>query len=123
MIDRRLLNNFDWAMVGVVIITSIIGVVLIYSATHNQINTYVHLYMKQSQWIGLALIAMLVTISIDYKVIAKYAVNELVEHDKFGLGRVKEYVAFGEDSIVVVRFNSGKTKSLMVKYANLSRVH
>lgn len=54
---------------------------------------------------------------------AKYAVNELVEHAKFGLGRVKEYVDFGEDSIVVVRFNSGKTKSLMVKYANLNRVH
>ena len=49
-----------------------------------------------------------------------YAVNELVEHSKFGLGRVKEYLDLGEDSIVVVRFNSGKTKSLMVKYAKLN---
>ncbi|MBL7214738.1 MAG: UvrD-helicase domain-containing protein [Phycisphaerae bacterium] len=49
-----------------------------------------------------------------------YAVNELVEHSKFGLGRVKEYLDLGEDSIVVIRFNSGKTKSLMVKYAKLN---
>jgi len=49
-----------------------------------------------------------------------YAVNELVEHSKFGMGRVKEYLDLGEDSIVVIRFNSGKTKSLMVKYAKLN---
>ena len=51
-----------------------------------------------------------------------YPVNLLVEHPKFGLGRVKEYLDLGEDSIVVVRFNSGKTKSLMVKYAKLNRL-
>jgi DNA helicase-2/ATP-dependent DNA helicase PcrA len=52
----------------------------------------------------------------------KFAVNELVEHEKFGLGRVKEFLDLGEESIVVVRFSSGKTKSLMLKYANLTRV-
>lgn len=51
-----------------------------------------------------------------------FAVNQLVEHKKFGLGRVKEYLDLGEDSIVVVKFNSGNTKSLMVKYAKLSVV-
>ncbi len=51
-----------------------------------------------------------------------YLVNELVAHKKFGLGRIKEYLDLGEDSIVVVRFNSGKTKSLMVKYAKLTKL-
>ncbi|MHC4951184.1 MAG: hypothetical protein ACYTEU_09410, partial [Planctomycetota bacterium] len=51
-----------------------------------------------------------------------YHVNELVEHKKFGLGRVKEYLDLGEDSIVVVRFNTGNTKSLMVKYAKLNKL-
>ena len=51
-----------------------------------------------------------------------YIVDELVEHKKFGLGRIKEYLDLGEDSIVVVRFNSGKTKSLMVKYAKLNKL-
>ncbi len=47
--------------------------------------------------------------------------GELVSHDKFGLGRVKEFLDLGENSIVVVRFNTGKTKSLMVQYAKLTR--
>ncbi len=47
--------------------------------------------------------------------------NELVAHKKFGLGRVKEFLPMGDDSIVIVRFNSGQTKSLMLKYANLTR--
>ena len=51
-----------------------------------------------------------------------FKVNELVEHAKFGMGRVKEFLNLGEDSIIVVKFNSGKTKSLMMKYANLTRV-
>ena len=51
-----------------------------------------------------------------------YLVDELVEHKKFGLGRIKEYLDLGEDSIIVVRFNSGKTKSLMVKYAKLTKL-
>lgn len=51
-----------------------------------------------------------------------YQLNELVEHAKFGLGRVKEIVDMGEDSIVVIKFNSGNTKSLMLKYAKLRKV-
>ena len=49
-----------------------------------------------------------------------YQVNQLVENPKFGLGRVQEYLDLGDDSIVVVKFNSGNTKRLMVKYAKLT---
>lgn len=51
-----------------------------------------------------------------------FEVDELVEHAKFGLGRIKEIIDLGEDSIVVVKFNSGNTKSLMVKYAKLQKI-
>ncbi|MCE5186172.1 MAG: UvrD-helicase domain-containing protein [Planctomycetaceae bacterium] len=51
-----------------------------------------------------------------------YRVDELVEHSKFGMGRIKEILDLGEDSIVVVKFLSGNTKSLMLKYANLRKV-
>jgi DNA helicase-2/ATP-dependent DNA helicase PcrA len=51
-----------------------------------------------------------------------FRANELVRHKKFGLGRVKEFLNMGENSIIVIRFNSGKTKSLMVKYARLERL-
>lgn len=52
----------------------------------------------------------------------KFVAGELVDHSKFGLGRVQEFHNMGENSIVVVRFSSGKTKSLVVKYAKLSRL-
>ena len=48
--------------------------------------------------------------------------GQLVRHEQFGLGRVKEFVDMGENSIVVVRFNTGQTKSLMLKYAPLSKI-
>ena len=48
--------------------------------------------------------------------------GQLVRHEKFGLGRIKEFLDMGENSVVAVKFNSGQTKSLMVKYANLSEV-
>jgi len=53
---------------------------------------------------------------------AEYSPGQLVRHNMFGLGRIKEFLNMGENSIVVVQFNTGKTKSLMLKYANLSKV-
>jgi ribosomal 30S subunit maturation factor RimM len=52
----------------------------------------------------------------------QFKTNQLVRHNSFGLGRVKEFIEMGENSIVVVQFNSGQTKSLMIKYANLLKV-
>ena len=49
--------------------------------------------------------------------------DQLVLHEKFGLGRIKQFADMGENSIVVIKFNSGQIKSLMVKYANLSEVN
>ena len=52
----------------------------------------------------------------------EYVPGQIVQHKKFGMGRVKEFMDLGESSIVVVRFNSGQTKSLMVAYANLVKM-
>jgi len=51
-----------------------------------------------------------------------FAKNDLVRDKTFGLGRVQNFIEMGENSIVIVKFNSGKTKSLMLKYAKLSKV-
>ncbi len=51
----------------------------------------------------------------------RFSPREIVAHSKFGIGRVKEFLDLGQDSIVVVQFDSGKTKSLMLKYAGLTR--
>ena len=52
----------------------------------------------------------------------KFKRGQLVRHKTFGFGTVKKFVDMGENSIVEVEFSSGRTKSLMLKYANLSKV-
>ena len=52
----------------------------------------------------------------------QFMAGQLVHHKSFGLGTVKEFVDMGENSVVVVKFNTGHTKSLLVKYANLSKI-
>ena len=54
--------------------------------------------------------------------VPRFKKDQLVRHEKFGLGRIKQFADMGENSIVVIKFNSGQTKSLMVKYADLSKV-
>jgi DNA helicase-2/ATP-dependent DNA helicase PcrA len=56
------------------------------------------------------------------QVTPRFMANQLVRHSSFGLGRVREFIEMGENSIVVVKFNSGQTKSLMVKYADLLKI-
>ncbi|TKJ36371.1 MAG: hypothetical protein CEE38_11160 [Planctomycetes bacterium B3_Pla] len=49
--------------------------------------------------------------------------GQLVRHDAFGLGTVEKFVDLGANSVISVKFNSGQTKSLMLKFANLSKVN
>ena len=51
----------------------------------------------------------------------EFVPGQLVRHKTFGLGRVKKYVDMGANSVVVVSFNTGQTKSLLLQYANLSK--
>jgi DNA helicase-2/ATP-dependent DNA helicase PcrA len=53
---------------------------------------------------------------------AEFYPDQLVRHKKFGLGRIKKFVALGENSTVTIKFNSGPTKTLMLKYADLETV-
>jgi len=56
-----------------------------------------------------------------YDTISDFAVGQLVRHETFGRGKVKEFIDMGENSVVVVEFSTGQTKSLLVKYAGLSK--
>jgi len=53
----------------------------------------------------------------------EFTPGELVRHKSFGRGRVKKFIDMGENSVVVVEFNSGQIKSLMVKYAGLAKIN
>ena len=51
-----------------------------------------------------------------------FARGQLVHHNIFGVGTIREFVDTGENSTVTVKFHTGQTKTLMIKYANLTRI-
>lgn len=57
------------------------------------------------------------------QVYLNFAAGQMVRHKSFGLGTIKEFIDMGENSVVVVRFNTGQTKTLMLKYADLAKVN
>jgi rod shape determining protein RodA len=71
MIDRRLVFNLDWVLLGAVLLLAGIGVATIASAT--QSGRLSGLYLKQVYIIGLGLLAMLISLAIDYRRLADRA--------------------------------------------------
>jgi rod shape determining protein RodA len=72
VIDRRLVLNLDWVLLGAVLLLAGIGVATIASAT--QSGRLSGLYLKQVYIIGLGLSAMLVSLAIDYRRLADRAI-------------------------------------------------
>jgi rod shape determining protein RodA len=64
MIDRRLFGEIDWALLGLILLQSLIGVFFIYSSSHFLPGAH---HIRQLVWIGISLAALLLVLSIDYK--------------------------------------------------------
>jgi rod shape determining protein RodA len=64
MIDRRLIREVDWVLLGLVLLHSLIGVFFIYSSSHLLAGNY---YIRQLAWIGVSLVALVLVLVIDYK--------------------------------------------------------
>lgn len=64
MIDRRLIQEVDWVLLGLVLLHSLIGVFFIYSSSHFLSGDF---YVRQLAWIGVSLIALALVLVIDYK--------------------------------------------------------
>ncbi len=60
------------------------------------------------------------SLDMDTQIGPVFSPGQRVVHKSFGCGIVREFINMGENSVVVVKFNAGQTKSLMVKYAGLS---
>jgi rod shape determining protein RodA len=71
-IDRRLLFNIDWVLLGSILVLAGIGVAMIASATHT--SPLAGLPLKQIYALALGFLALLVTISLDYRRLADRAV-------------------------------------------------
>lgn len=73
-IDRRLLVNFDWMLLSLILGLCFLGILNIYSAGYSLSDFRQEtLYVKQSQWIMFGLILMGIIICVDYHLICRYA--------------------------------------------------
>ncbi|MEK6775282.1 MAG: rod shape-determining protein RodA [bacterium] len=73
MLDRRLITHFDFGFLFLILFLSLIGVGAIYSASHFAGSPPSALYLKQLNWIGFGLLALLVAASVHYQTIQRYA--------------------------------------------------
>ena len=64
MIDRRLIGEVDWVLLGLILLQSLVGVFFIYSSTNFLPGAY---YVRQLIWIGVSLVALLIVLAVDYK--------------------------------------------------------
>jgi len=73
-VDRRLIKNFDWLTLSVIILISLIGIMTIYSATRPlSAEEHSAFYMKQVTWLILGLITLFLIVSFDYIWISRFA--------------------------------------------------
>ena len=71
-IDRRLLYNVDWVLLGTALLLSLVGVAMVYSATHSGSSPDLH--VKQLVLVGAGLLGLVVAAATDYRRLADRSV-------------------------------------------------
>jgi cell division protein FtsW (lipid II flippase) len=71
-IDRRLLYNVDWVLLGSALVLSLLGVAMVYSATHSGDRPDQHL--KQLAFVGAGLLGLVAAAATDYRRLADRSV-------------------------------------------------
>ena len=75
MIDRRLVQNFDWLLLALILVIAGIGIVNLYSAGYNHTPGGVTaVYLKQSYWLLVGLSVLFLTLTVDYRYLERLAV-------------------------------------------------
>ena len=67
MFERRLYYHIDWALLLAVFALCGLGVVMIYSTTSDPTRGVSHMYVTQMYAIAIGLVAMIVTLTLDYR--------------------------------------------------------
>ena len=71
MMDRRLVENFDWPIIGVLLAIICIGLMSIYSALYPQIqaNPTHNLFIKQLVWLAVGFTVLFCSLLVDYQIL------------------------------------------------------
>lgn len=73
MIDRRLLVNIDWTLLGLVVAVSLLGILNIYSATTPYKVVGAPYYLKQFYWMAFGMFIALAVCSFDYHLLEDFS--------------------------------------------------
>lgn len=74
MFDRRLVQNFDWLLLALILLIVAIGIVNLYSAGYNRTpEGATPVYVKQIYWLAVGLAVMFFTLLYDYRHYEKVA--------------------------------------------------
>ncbi len=71
MKDRTHIHDFDWALLAIVFAICVMGMLEIYSSTHNSAMAGMH--WRQAIWIGLGILSMLAISRLDYHLLLDQA--------------------------------------------------
>ena len=70
-IDRRLVYNVDWVLTGAALVLALVGVAMVYSATHSGRNS--DLYLKQLALVAVGTLGLVLAATVDYRRLADRA--------------------------------------------------
>jgi rod shape determining protein RodA len=74
MFDRRLIDNFDWILLGALMVMGLLSVLNLYSATSSiRALAGSQIYVKQICWYGIGFLVLLLTTTFDYHVFDRLA--------------------------------------------------
>lgn len=73
-IDRRIIKNYDWITLTIILILSIAGIMTIYSATRSPVTEETpNFYIKQIYWLVTSIIALILTTGFDYNWLRRFS--------------------------------------------------
>ncbi|UCG14457.1 MAG: rod shape-determining protein RodA [Deltaproteobacteria bacterium] len=73
MIDRRLIQNFDWLLLLLACAIVATGLVILYSAVSSGGKAHSGILMRQIYWLGIGFVAMALAFSLDYQWLERFA--------------------------------------------------
>jgi rod shape determining protein RodA len=73
VIDRRLITNFDWTLLGLVVAICLVGVLNIYSASFVYQVEGAPYYLKQLNWMFFGVLLSLFVASFDYHILEDFS--------------------------------------------------
>jgi rod shape determining protein RodA len=74
MFDRRLINNFDWILLAILIFIGLLSVFNLYSATYTiRSMGGSQIYVKQICWYGIGFLILLLMTTFDYHILDRFA--------------------------------------------------